>query len=369
LFSTAEAARNVARGTISLRVCEDCGFVFNAEFDPSLLDYGDHYDNTQSYSPAFKQHVDGLVDELVQRQGVRGRRIVEVGCGKGEFLKRLVLWPDSANRGMGFDPSYAGPETDLGGRLKFQRTFYQPRETEFTAEVVVCRHVIEHVLDPIELLKSVRTGVVNLPTTQVFFETPCVEWILRHRVFWDFFYEHCSLFSAVSLATAFQLAGFSVESVRHVFSGQYLWLQARPAVGTKTPQRNSHVSNVSDRAMALGWRERQTVAQWRSELTSQNAKGRVAVWGAGAKGVTFCNLADPDAHLIDCVVDMNPAKQGRFVAGTGHPIVAPQQLVERDVKRVLVLNPNYVVEIRAHVASLSQNVVVVDLMANGKVLS
>jgi hypothetical protein len=188
-------------------------------------------------------------------------------------------------------------------------------------------------------------------------------------VFWDFFYEHCSLFSATSLAIAFQRAGFSVESVRHVFSGQYLWLQARPEVADMSRLPNSDTPTVAERAMALGCRERQTIATWRSDLASHASDGRIAVWGAGAKGVTFCNLADPDAELIDCVIDLNPAKQGRFIAGSGHPIVAPQQLVERDVKHVLVLNPNYLNEIRADLSDLSPKVVVLDMMANGKVFS
>jgi len=41
--------------------------------------------------------------------------------------------------------------------------------------------------------------------------------------------------------------------------------------------------------------------------------GKVALWGAGAKGATFANLLDPECSLLDCVVDINPNKQGRFI--------------------------------------------------------
>jgi hypothetical protein len=73
--------------------------------------------------------------------------------------------------------------------------------------------------------------------------------------------------------------------------------------------------------------------------------GGVAVWGAGAKGATFCNLVDPECRLIACVIDVNPAKHGKFVAGTGHRILAPEQLDAEGVAAALVLNPNYVREI------------------------
>ena len=69
--------------------------------------------------------------------------------------------------------------------------------------------------------------------------------------------------------------------------------------------------------------------------------GKVAAWGAGAKGVTFANLADPQCDLLDCLIDLNPAKQGRFVPGTGHPIVDPASAAARGVRAALLMNPNY----------------------------
>ena len=67
----------------------------------------------------------------------------------------------------------------------------------------------------------------------------------------------------------------------------------------------------------------------------------MALWGAGAKGVTVANLLDPHCVLIDCVVDLNPNKQGHFIPGTGHPIVSPSELLGRGVKNAILMNPNY----------------------------
>src|SRR5437763_15097536 len=92
LMSDADAARRATRGTLALRVCDGCGFVFNAAFNPGLLCYGPDYDNTQTVSAAFARHVSGLVRELVEVHGVRNCRVVEVGCGKGGFLQQLVSY-------------------------------------------------------------------------------------------------------------------------------------------------------------------------------------------------------------------------------------------------------------------------------------
>lgn len=334
----ADDTRTVTRGELDLVVCEACGFVFNQAFDLSRLSYGENYDNTQSCSAYFDAYLDGLVQDMVERQGVRNCTIVEVGCGKGHFLKKLVNYPGANNTGFGFDPSYVGPLTDLIGRLQFRTSYYDQSCTEIAADVVVCRHVIEHVPEPLQILRSVRAALASSPKARVFFETPCVDWILRHRVIWDFFYEHCSLFTAESLGLAFRRTGFAVERVEHIFGGQYLWLEARVADVDETLPATGLTVKM---ATAYAAEERKLREAWLARLRDLGQNGKLALWGAGAKGATFANLVDPDCILIDCVVDLNPNKQGRFIPGTGHPIVAPADLPGRSVCNALLMNPNY----------------------------
>jgi hypothetical protein len=72
--------------------------------------------------------------------------------------------------------------------------------------------------------------------------------------------------------------------------------------------------------------------------------GGCAVWGAATKGAMFLNLLDPDCNLVRYVVDVNPAKQGRYLPGSGHRIVSPEFLRESPVAGVLLMNPNYLDE-------------------------
>ncbi|MHC5009541.1 MAG: methyltransferase domain-containing protein, partial [Planctomycetota bacterium] len=202
LLDSPEAARGMARGRLRMRCCERCGFAWNEAFDPGLLEYGPSYENTQTWSPAFRTHVDDRVSHLVEDEGVRDCTVVEVGCGKGRFIREIVSREDTGNRGYGFDPSYVGPETDLDGRLRFEKRFYDAAAADVRADVVVCRHVIEHVERPLDLLSAVRGALGNAEKARVYFETPCLQWILEGGVVWDLFYEHCSLFTAASLRTA-----------------------------------------------------------------------------------------------------------------------------------------------------------------------
>ena len=352
LLASARAARAIQRGDLDMHVCGECGFVFNAAFDPALLDYGPSYENSQEHSRAFSEHLDTLTRHLVEDCRVTSGRVVEVGCGKGAFLHRLLSHQESRCNGVGFDPSYLGPDELLSGRIRFVRDFYGP-DSAVSADVVLCRHVIEHIPDPVDFLCNIRASLSE--GARVFFETPCVRWILGRFVPWDFFYEHCSLFDPFSIQVAMLRAGFVSPEVRHVFGGQYLWTAASAGVAERLP-----VGVTTTRRLAVEYmtREGRMVSSWLALLDGLAGSGDVVVWGAGAKGVTFCNLTDPNCDRIAAVVDINPAKQGRFLAGTGHPIVAPQG---SEARAVIVLNPNYFAEVTNALKALGSRASVIDL--------
>jgi len=356
-----QAARDVPRGTLDLRCCARCGFVWNAAFEASLLSYGSAYDNTQTCSPAFSAHVDGLLRRIAEAVDLSTARVVEVGCGKGGFLRALLDVAGEAAHGHGFDPSFEGAEAERRGRLRFHRRFYDASCAEFEADVVVCRHVIEHVADPLALLRQVRAAL--RPGARVFFETPCVRWILREQAVWDFFYEHCALFAPSSLAAAFRAAGFVVDHIGHVFDGQYLWIEARAAERAEAPAWAA--GDLPQRAAAWGPAEARWLAHWRRRLEMAGADGGACLWGAGAKGVTFAALVDPTRRLLEGLVDINPNKAGRFTPGSAHAILAPEALAGRGIGTTFVMNPNYRGEIRAMLDALGLDVALVDVTHPG----
>lgn len=349
-LSTFAAARNVRRGDLNLCVCGNCGFIFNASFDPGLLEYGASYDNTQTCSPLFLDYINELVDRIIIKANVRNRRIVEVGCGKGDFLRRLVQDPNNGNTGFGFDPSYTGPGRLLNGRLKFVTDYYSSKFKTIKSDVVVCRHVIEHISDPIAILRDLRSCLNSEKDALLFFETPDVNWILSKEVIWDFFYEHCSYFNPHSITTAFNRAGFRVIDIHSTFGSQYMWIEAKPL---ETPYAFS-APYTKSASMAQSFTKALSAQQqaWTDRIASLLQKGPIAIWGAGAKGVTFANMIDPNCSIIDCVIDINPNKQGKFIPGTGHPIISIKNIAERNIQNAILMNPNYLEENKAILASI-----------------
>ncbi|MGI0056302.1 MAG: class I SAM-dependent methyltransferase [Nitrosarchaeum sp.] len=343
IFSDEQSAINTKRGNLELTLCNNCGFVFNRTFDACLMEYGQQYDNSQTFSKYFESYLSKLVNSLVIDHNIKNSNIVEVGCGKGLFLRKLVEKKEWGNIGFGFDPSYIGPEVDMEGRLTFQKIFFDNTCLIPNVDVVICRHVIEHISQPVDFLKSIKDALPNNFNIKIFCETPTVEWVLKNNVFWDFFYEHCSYFTAESLTTCFEQAGFHVKNVKHVFNGQYLWLAATlPKI---TPEVTTKSKNISKLAKEFALKEQDLILKWKKKVIDLKKTGKVAICGAGAKGVTFVNLIDPEKKLIDYVIDLNPQKQHKFVPGTGHLIINFTEITENHIKNAILMNPNYQQEI------------------------
>lgn len=322
-------------------LCRSCGFAFNSSFDLGLVPYGEGYENDQSKSERFANHMLEMAARV--RASARGGplRAVEVGCGQAQFL-RLVLAANSApgDRAAGFDPSYAGGETP---GCEVYPAFFNANALQnigFTPNVIISRHVIEHIPDPLTFLAELRNALGLLPAVDIFFETPSIDWIFENGAFWDLCYEHCSYFTPGSLRFAFEAAGFAVSSVDPVFGGQYLWLSAA------TGRRNAGLPPVDEtHARDFVRATAQNQSQWREMLVKLRTEGKIAVWGAATKGATFVQDLDFDATLVDCLIDINPLKQNRFLPLTAHPVVDWQRALSRGISTIITTNPNYAAEI------------------------
>ena len=321
--------------------------IWNPEFDPAALDYDAEYENSLHFSPVFQQYAEELAERLVDRHGIRGKTVVEIGSGKGEFLALVCERGD--NRGIGFDPTYKG-ESDAAanGRVRFVPELYG-EQTAVEADLVVFRHVLEHVADPLGFLQGVRRAIGSREAV-VYCEVPAAEYLLWERAVWDVIYPHCSVFAAPALGYLFERAGLRVLDSGFSFGGQYLWVEATPDPGVRAVLPVAEALALRPLVESFTADVQAQRARWTETLTATNGDG-VALWGGGAKGTTFLNLVRGTEH-VGAVVDLNPRKQGTFVPGTGHPIVAPEALVGRAPGRVIVMNPIYRDEVAARLAEL-----------------
>lgn len=352
LWATRDEAVAAARGDIELVACTRCSMLRNVAFDEALVDYEGSYDNSLHFSPTFQLYADQLATRLVDRYGIRDGDVVEIGSGKGDFLR--LLCDKGGNRGWGYDPTYTGEQAGHDERVTFVAEYFTG-EMSVVPDLVCSRHVLEHLVDPAPLFESVRRSAED--STILYVEVPDAGYVLTPPGLWDLIYPHVGYYTTAALRHVVARSGFEPLEVGTSFGGQYLWVEAR-ATGTsaaaiRVPEPPADEVEAT-LASADGFAElhRKTIASWAEQLgDAHRTRQHVALWGAGTKGATFLNVV-PGAADVHAVVDVNPRKHGRFIPGTGHQVVGPEALVDDPPDVVLVMNNVYEDEIRRSLAGL-----------------
>ena len=327
-----QGTEQISQGNILLMKNDKLDLVVNTSFEKDLLIYDEEYDNSQGNSIAFKKHLHDVLN-LLKSQLEPGSRLVDLGCGKGEFVE--LAQSDGWFKTIGFDTTYTGKNPSIEKR-------YLNEDDRIEADIVVIRHVLEHIARPHEFLKLIQTIFGN---TLIYIEVPDFGWIKRNQTFFDITYEHVNYFSGKSLSRMFDDKFLINETT---FEGQYLSFL-------------SHIQNVSDNFnieyCSGNWVHVPfdslfpSINQKLKEITSklQNVD-RIVVWGAATKGTLFIHHCMKNIQIMQklyCAVDNNPKKQEKFIAGTDIKICSPNFIINeiRPSDLLIITNPNYTDEI------------------------
>lgn len=354
LMPTREKALTYPRGNIELGLCSQCGFISNLAFDPSLHEYSSKYEETQGFSATFNAFHKSLASSLIEQFNLRNKIVIEIGCGKGEFL--TMLCEMGGNIGVGFDPAYVSErnQSAVKDQITFVQDFYSEKYTNYHGDFVCCKMTLEHIPDTAGFMRTVRRSIGDRSETVVFFQIPDVIRILKERAFWDIYYEHCSYFSQGSLARLFRRCGFDVIKLWKGYDDQYLMIEAKPGNGAvldPLPEERDLEDVKKDVADFTAHIE-SLLKTWQGRLQEFAAKEKKAViWGGGSKGVAFLTKLNVRDQIL-YAVDINPYKHGTFMAGTGQEIVSPKFLQTYKPDLVIVMNPIYCDEIRAELNTL-----------------
>ncbi|HRP92936.1 MAG TPA: class I SAM-dependent methyltransferase [Ignavibacteriaceae bacterium] len=326
VYSSKDEAVNAKRGKVELVQSTESGFVFNKEFNSAIMNYDENYQNEQSNSLLFRKHLKEVL-QLLKNLGIDGKKIVEIGCGKGFFFD--IMLKDEQNC-WGFDPTYEG------SNKRIIKEYFGSANNNINADVVILRHTLEHIENPFTFLHSIAKA--NNYKGYLFVEVPTFDWIINKNAFWDIFYEHCNYFTEDTLSIMFEKS-----TTGSLFGGQYIFLWA-----DLSQLRNLIPKNTFRLYDFLTF---ETKLNELKDIVQNN--GELAIWGAGAKGSTFLNLLDPERKYIKYVIDINPAKHHKYIAGTGHPILPPDKILSTPVDGVIVMNNNYISEISSMIKNNS----------------
>ncbi len=309
-------ARACPRGDVRLVEDLETGLIYNADFDASVMVYDENYQNEQAASPMFMDHL----EEMARMTGefLGGKQLLEIGCGKGRFLDMLT--------GRGYEVSGVDP-TFEGEHPSVIKEYFDP-DLGVRGKGLILRHVLEHIQDPYAFLEMVRKANGN--SGRIYIEVPCFDWICDQRNWFDIFYEHVNYFR---LSDFGQMFG-QVHVARHVFGGQYLCVVAELSSLRKPCYREA------DRALFP--------KDFTANMPRDGVGGGGVVWGGASKGVLFSLLSERAGNTVEAVIDISPAKQGKFLPATGIQVSSPNEILPElaDGTTIYVMNPNYLDEIR-----------------------
>ena len=353
MLDSREDATKFARDDLQLAVCETCGFISNVLFDPRWSAYAPNYEDQQSFSPTFNSFAGRLVRDLVARYDLHDKEMVEVGCSKGDFL--ALLCEAGNNRGTGIDPSAVEGRVRSSAkeRMRFINAYYGPEHIDFKADFICCRHTLEHIQPVREFVTLLHRAVGQNPGAPVMIEIPETARVLREAAFEDIYYEHCSYFTPGTLASLMRRVGFAIHDLRVEYDEQYLVVEAGGRDGRSRPfdieesvdETRSMVDQfvASVGAVQNGWRDR--------IRSVRSSGGNVAIWGSGSKCVAFLSTLGMEGE-VDCVVDINPNRHGKYIPGLGIRIDAPEHLKSLDPDLVIAMNRIYLPEISGSISAM-----------------
>ena len=338
-YHSADEAKHAPKGDLNLVQCQECGFMWNVAFEIQHVAYQD-YAFSLNQSPAFQKHLEFLIAHLQNNYQIHHAKIIEIGCGDAYALYAIAKATDS--KGIGYEPSFAKRKLnlpdDFSDYVTIINEYYNESALHKDVDLVLCRFVLEHIPNPLNFLQSINQTLCNGGKNPlVVFEVPYIENSLSRERFYQFIYEHCNYFSPKSLVCLFENAGFEVlENLRCFEKGAFQLICARLKGIDSKLYPCTETSLFKDNGdNAQQWKE------WQQKIASFTSVG---MWTAGNPAAIFYHLLG-NPKQIRCFIDLNPEKQGRFMAVSGLPILSPKQAIEQGIEAVIVGNATYDVEV------------------------
>ena len=357
IWPSLEEALDAPVGEIGLTVCHLCGFIFNSAFEPEALAYSPGFDIALHHSATYQAYLEAEATRLIETYDIRHGTVVEIGCGGGHFLRLICGLGESD--GFGFDPTLQQSRVDRIGAntVTLSNELFDSSADAPPPDLVVCRSVLESIADPVSLLATIREATGDKPDTVIYFEVPNASWVFTQQRAWNVYYEHCSYFTLDLLPRLFEASGFETLACAPCYDDdQHLRIDARPGALSRErpPCSNGRVGGDVARLPEGSRGGGRGLAGAPGPVEGESR--RVAIWGAGGRGITFLNTVcdEPAESLaqIEFAIDINPARQGKFLPSTGQEVLAPSELLRRPVDVVIVTNATYETEVRAELEAM-----------------
>lgn len=316
----AETLANDKGAALEVCQCSGCGLV---QLSNEPVPYYREVIRAAAFSDEMKEFRIKQFDGFVQKYSLKGRKIAEIGCGKGEYLS---LMHQAGAEAYGLEYSEEAVIHCNKNGLKVSKGFienadYKLKDAPFDAFFML--NFLEHLPDPNSTLRGIYNNLADGAIGLI--EAPNFDMILQKKLFSEFIPDHLFYFTMETLSTMLKMNGFEVIECREVWHEYIISAIIKRKQKTGMSHFYSHQEHLKNEIekYILGFGEK-----------------KVAIWGAGHQAlavISMTNLAGKIRYVVDSAI----FKQGRYTPATHIPIVAPDVLGSDPVNAVIIMAASY----------------------------
>jgi 2-polyprenyl-3-methyl-5-hydroxy-6-metoxy-1,4-benzoquinol methylase len=315
---------------LDIRQCSGCGLV---QLSGEPVYYYKDVIRASGLSEEMRAFRGKQFRDFVERFSLAGKKVIEIGCGRGEYLSVLR---DAGAAASGLEHAEGSVASCRAEGLDVSRGFVENAGTRLAGapyDGFVILNFLEHHPDPNATLRGIHGNLADGGVGIV--EVPNFDMMLHERQFAEFMSDHLCYFTAETLRTALSINGFEVLACTEEFHRYILSAVVRKRERLDLSEFHAQQARLRGEIHAF-------IARF--------APKRVAIWGAGHQALALMSLLDL-GQSIRYVVDSAPFKQGKFTPATHLPIVAPSALETDPVDAVIVIAAGYSDEVARTIRS------------------
>jgi len=336
---------------LKVMVCDNCWLVQTEDFVGSSEMFSDDYAYFSSYSSTWLEHARSYVDDMAARFNLDSdSMVVEIAANDGYLLQYVKQKKIPC---YGIEPTHSTALAAIEKGIKIIEEFFSEEKAKELAEqggqvdLTIANNVLAHVPDINDFVKGF--SILLKPMGVATFEFPHLLNLVKQKQFDTIYHEHYSYLSLISVRTIFEANGLNIFDVEEIPThGGSLRIYAQRADTNHHPI-SSNVKNLlkSEKQEGMNSVDFYTGFQQQAEkikfdmllflLEARKQGKKIVAYGAAAKGNTMLNYAGVHNDILSYVVDMNPAKQGKYMPGSRVPIVEEERLKHDKPDYVLIL--------------------------------
>jgi SAM-dependent methyltransferase len=329
------ATQRFERFPLDVVICEECSLAQLKNMVPPEAMFREYLFYSSVMAPVVES-AEKLVEKVTKERDLSQGLVIEIASNDGYLLD---FYKHKGINILGVDPAKCPANIAAQKGIPTVQEFFSLAlaKTLPKADVVHANNVLAHV----PTLNDFVAGIAEVlkPTGVAIIEVPYLGDLLQGCQFDTVYHEHMFYFSIKALTILFNRHGLNIMKVEHL--PQVLGGSLRVTVGRGESYCEmkeyglDQLDTMQDRAL------RKAVGLTKT-LLRLKAEGKT-IWGFGASAKTtvFMNYAGIDSTLIQAVVDDTPAKQGKYIPGTGVQVQTSQEWLAAQPDYTLIFIWNY----------------------------